>query len=102
MYTYVLPSVHMWYSKTIFKDVYQTQSWTYLIYISQPLDDIIKCFLISYVVDKHYPHCAAVVRRGDSVEPLLSSRIPDLQLDFLTPQLHRFYFKVDAYKLSTN
>lgn len=69
---------------------------TYLIYISQPLDNVVKCLFICYVVHKHDAHRASVVRRGDSVEALLSCCIPDLQLDLLASQLHCFDFKVDA------
>lgn len=46
---------------------------TNLIYISQPLDNVLEALLICYVVHQHYAHCSSVVGRCDCVESLLAS-----------------------------
>lgn len=68
----------------------------YLVYISQPLDNVVKRLFICYIIHKHDTHRASVIRRGDGVETLLPCCIPDLQLDFLASQLHCFDFEVNA------
>lgn len=72
----------------------------YLIYISQPLDNVIKCLFICYIIHEHDAHRASVVRRGDGVETLLPCCVPDLQLDFLASQLNCFDFEVYACRRS--
>ena len=70
----------------------------YLVYIPQPFDDVIKCFLVRDVVHEHDAHGAAVVRRGDGVEPLLPCRVPYLELYLFSAELYRLYFEVNTYK----
>ena len=41
-------------------------------------------------------HVLPVVVRRDGVEPLLSRRVPDLQLDLLSPELDGLDLEVDA------
>lgn len=59
-------------------DNYKPNKKTHLIDVSQPFDDILEALLVRYVVDQHYAHSAAIVRRRDGVEALLAGGVPNL------------------------
>ena len=67
-----------------------------LVNVPQPLGNVIKGLGIGDVVDEHDTHGATVVAGGDGVEPLLPSRVPDLKLYLLPPQLDGFDFEVNS------
>ena len=48
----------------------------YLINISQPLGNVLKCFPIGNIVHQHNAHGPSVVGGGDGVEPLLTGCVP--------------------------
>lgn len=52
--------------------------------------------LVGDIVDEQNAHSTAVVGSGNSAEPFLTSRIPDLQLNPLAVELDGPDLKVDA------
>ena len=67
-----------------------------LLDVPDPVLDVVEALLIGDVVHQHDAHGAAVVGRGDGPEPLLSRRVPNLQLDLLPVQLDCPDLEVDA------
>uniref|UniRef100_A0A1L8D811 Uncharacterized protein n=1 Tax=Nyssomyia neivai TaxID=330878 RepID=A0A1L8D811_9DIPT len=67
-----------------------------LIYISQPLDNVLETFLICYIIHEHNAHCSPVVGCGNCVESLLTSCIPDLQFNLLPTKFHCFYLEINS------
>ena len=55
-----------------------------LLDIPDPVLDVVEALLVGDVVHQHDAHGAPVVGRGDSPEPLLTRRVPDLKLDLLS------------------
>lgn len=49
---------------------------TNLIYVSQPLGDVLKAFAVGDIIDQHDPHCSSVVGGCDCVKSLLSCSVP--------------------------
>lgn len=66
------------------------------LYVPQPFGYVVKGFGICDVIHKHYSHSSSVVWSCDGVETLLSSSIPDLQLDLLSVHLYCFDLEIDA------
>ena len=64
--------------------------------VSDPVLDIVEGFFIGDIVDQHDAHGPTVIGRGDGAEPLLSRRVPYLQLDLLPVQLDCPDLEVDA------
>ena len=67
-----------------------------LLDVPDPVLDVVEALLVGDVVHQHDAHGAAVVGRGDGPEPLLSRRVPNLQLDLLPVQLDCPDLEVDA------
>ena len=67
-----------------------------LLDVPDPVFDVVERFVAGDVVDEQDAHGAAVVGRGDGPEPLLSRRVPYLQLDLLPVQLNCPDLEVDA------
>ena len=55
-----------------------------LLDVPDPVLDVVETLLVGDVVHQHDAHGAPVVGRGDSPEPLLTRRVPDLKLDLLS------------------
>ena len=72
-----------------------------LLDVSDPVLDVVEALLVRDVVHQHDAHGAPVVGGGDGPEPLLSRRVPYLQLDFLPVQLDCPDLEVDACKRLT-
>ncbi len=53
-----------------------TQCNTHLIYISEPLCDVVECLCVGDIVNEHDPHGSSVIRCGDRMEPLLACGVP--------------------------
>lgn len=71
-------------SRTIYLEhAHSSRRLPHLLDLSHPVPNVVEGFLIRHVVDKEDPLCTSEVRRGDSAETLLSSCIPDLELDSL-------------------
>merc|ERR1719229_1077660 len=66
-----------------------------LIYVSEPLGNIIEALGIGDVIHQHNTHGTPVVRGSDCVEPLLASSVPYLKLDLLSSQLYGLDLEVD-------
>jgi hypothetical protein len=64
-----------------------------LVYIPEPLGNIIKALGIGDVIHQHNTHRTPVVRGGE--KPLLTSSVPNLELDFLSPQLNGLDLEVN-------
>ena len=56
----------------------------------------VETLLIRHIVDQQNTHGASVVSGGDGAEALLTSGIPDLQLDTLVVELDGTNLEVDA------
>ena len=67
-----------------------------LLDVPDPVLDVVETLLVGNIIDKHDAHGPAVVGRGDGPEPLLSRRVPNLQLDLLPVQLDCPDLEVDA------
>ena len=67
-----------------------------LLDVSDPVLDVVEALLVRDVVDEHDAHGAPVVGRGDRPEPLLTRRVPDLQLHFLPVKLYCANLEVDT------
>lgn len=55
----------------------------YLLDLRDPVPDGVEGFLVGDIVNQEDALCASEIRGGDGAEPLLPSRVPDLQLDSL-------------------
>jgi hypothetical protein len=55
-----------------------------LLYLPDPVSDVVEALLVRDVVDQENPHRPAVVGCRDRPETLLPSRIPDLKLQPLS------------------
>jgi len=64
--------------------------------VPQPLGNVVEALAVGDVVDEHDAHGTPVVARRDCMEPLLSRRVPDLQLDFLPPELDGLDLEVNT------
>jgi len=67
-----------------------------LVDVAEPLGDVVEALGVGDVVHQHDAHGAAVVARGDRVEPLLTRCVPDLKFNFLSSKLNGFDFEVNA------
>ena len=67
-----------------------------LIYLLEPIRNVVESSLVSAIVDEDDPHGSLVVSLGDSAEPLLASCVPHLQLDPLIIDINFLNFKVYA------
>ena len=54
----------------------------------QPLFDIVERFRIGHIINNNNPMCTTIIRRCNSPETFLSSRIPNLQFDCLSIQFN--------------
>jgi len=66
-----------------------------LVDIPQPLGDVVKALRVGYVIHEEDAIGAPVVTGGDRVETLLTSRVPDLQFDFLALELDSFNLEIN-------
>ena len=64
----------------------------------EPLLDIIERFIISHIIDNNDTVSTSVVGWGDSAETLLSSSVPNLELDCLPVELNCADFLLKAEK----
>lgn len=64
-----------------------------------PLADVLEGLSISDIVHDDDAVSPSVVRGCERPEPLLTGRVPYLQLDVLPVQLDRFDFEVHAYRV---
>ena len=67
-----------------------------LIYLLEPIRNVVESSLISAIVNQDDPHSSLVVSLGDGAEPLLASCVPHLQLDPLIIDINFLNFEVYA------
>lgn len=67
-----------------------------LLDVSDPVLNVLERLLVGHVVHEHDAHGAAVVGGGDRSEPLLTGRVPNLQLNLLAVELDGANLEVDA------
>lgn len=67
-----------------------------LIYLLEPIGNVVESSLISAIVNQDDPHGSLVVSLCDGAEPLLASCVPDLQLDPLIIDINFLNFEVYA------
>ncbi len=67
-----------------------------LINLLEPVLDIVKSDFLSAVVDEDDAHGSLVIGLCDRAEPLLTCRVPNLQLDALVLHINRLNLEVDA------
>jgi hypothetical protein len=67
-----------------------------LIYLLEPIGNVVESSLISTIVNQDDPHGSLVVSLGDGAEPLLAGCVPDLQLDPLIIDINFLNFEVYA------
>ena len=68
-----------------------------LVYLFDPIGDVLECLLVSAVIDEDYTHGSFVVSLSDSPEAFLTSSIPYLKLHFLIVNVYLFNLEVDPY-----
>jgi hypothetical protein len=65
----------------------------------EPLLDIIEGFIVSHIIDDNDTVSTSVVGRGNGAETLLSSSIPNLELDCLAVKLNCADFLLKVAKI---
>jgi hypothetical protein len=63
----------------------------------EPVADVVKGCLLSAIVNQNDPHRTFIVGLCNRAEALLTCSIPDLELHFLTVNVDRLYFKINAW-----
>lgn len=69
-----------------------------IIYLPNPILDIVEALLTGWVVSKDDTLCSAIVCLSDGPESLLTRRVPYLNFHVFTVQLNCVYLEVNAYK----
>lgn len=67
-----------------------------LVYLLEPIRNVVESSLISAIVNQDDPHGSLVVSLSDGAEPLLPSCVPHLQLDPLIIDINFLNFEVYA------
>jgi hypothetical protein len=62
----------------------------------EPVGDVVKSTLFSTVIHQHDSHCALVISLSNRSEPLLTGRVPHLQLHSLILHINRLDLEVDS------
>lgn len=71
---------------------------TYFLYIPQPIRQVVERLKVGDVVHENDAHSASVVCRGQGPEALLTSCVPDLQLDRYPVEVYYLLLEVYAWK----
>ena len=70
-----------------------------LVDLLEPVLDVVEGLRVSAIVDQDYPHGAFVVGLSYRAEPLLASRVPNLELHPLIVHVDLLDLEVDAYSI---
>lgn len=68
-----------------------------LVYLFQPVGDVIEGLLVSAVVNKNDTHGSFVIGLSNCPEAFLSSSVPDLKFDSFVIYVDLLNFEVDTY-----
>lgn len=67
-----------------------------LVYLLEPLGDVVEGFFVVAVVHQQYALSALVIRLRDGAEAFLASGVPNVKLNVLAINIDILYLKIDS------
>lgn len=68
-----------------------------LLYLLQPVGNVLERLLRGAVISEHDALCALVIGLSDRAKALLASGVPDLHLYIFAIHIHTLHFVVNSY-----